>query len=561
MIDPSDSTQGKVIFHKAAQPGDDVGEGKQIFLSQLEWVAALLLSAIVIFLVVYRTFHAGPLWRDECDALNLARMPTFSGIFHNFQFTAFPLLFPLTVRAYTSLFGTSDIALRCFGLAVGIFFLGVAWFQARTCGTNRGIALVLPALIGLNSNFLFAGLWLRGYGLGSVLIIVAFGSTAIFLLQPGRSRFLAMFVCYLAAMHCLYFNGVLVPTIVLAAAGVLFVRREWKWMSLLLAGAAVCGLTYLPYIWSTYAGTTTWADVLRMQVSWSLLLRQFLAACGGPQLIGAIFWRSIVVICFVGGAFRLSAVRTTNQSRERDMLLFGLLTIPVSIVVYCGFLGALSTGPAQRYFLALVCLIAAATAHIAANINGRYWTPWGRFFLIALAIGSVPLAPWEKIHQRNSNMDAVAQRLDQEALPDELIVVNQAALGISFNRYYHGKTRWMTLPAIEDHKFHRYDLLRRKMTEFFPLDDVEQNTAAILKSGKRVWIVGSVGQPGDEQLILTPAPDPKYGWQWTEYARAWTGQFRAFLQKHALRVQPVIRSSKGVSEWENPQLIICEGWK
>jgi len=147
------------------------------FIKYAEWTVAIAISVLVLVLLLVRITHAGGLWRDECDSLELARMPTFADIIRNLKFTSFPILFPIVVRIFTTMFGTSDSALRCFGFLVGASLLVVAWVNAR----NRAdVPLILPALVGLNVTFLTAGIWIRGYGLGSVLVTLAFGLTVMF---------------------------------------------------------------------------------------------------------------------------------------------------------------------------------------------------------------------------------------------------------------------------------------------------------------------------------------------------------------------------------------------
>src|ERR1700736_4391102 len=103
-------------------------------IKRVELIISILLTLTVAFLLIVRAQHAGALWRDECGSLQLARMPSVTEIFSNFQHEAFPPPFALTVRAFTNLFGTSDGALRAFGLAVGVEFLCVAWRNARMMG-------------------------------------------------------------------------------------------------------------------------------------------------------------------------------------------------------------------------------------------------------------------------------------------------------------------------------------------------------------------------------------------------------------------------------------------
>ena len=56
-----------------------------------ERIVAILLSATVLVVFFVRATHAGGLWRDECDSLELARLPTFADVLHNLKFTSFPI--------------------------------------------------------------------------------------------------------------------------------------------------------------------------------------------------------------------------------------------------------------------------------------------------------------------------------------------------------------------------------------------------------------------------------------------------------------------------------------
>jgi hypothetical protein len=120
----------------------------------------------------------------------------------------------------------------------------------------------------------------------------------------------------------------------------------------------------------------------------------------------------------------------------------------------------------------------------------------------------------------------------------------------------------MTIPNIEDHRMHRYDLFRAKMLEFFPLDDVEQAMTRALKSANRVWVVDDfrVSLRGGRPRVLTVAPDPVYGWRSTSYSVAWAQQLTFFLQKHALKSKVVAEPLASVKRQENASLIVVEGW-
>ena len=70
---------------------------KRIAKLGIETSAALIGTAFSALLVL-TAMNAGPLWRDETNTFNLARMPSFRDIWNNLRFESFPLLWPLVVR-------------------------------------------------------------------------------------------------------------------------------------------------------------------------------------------------------------------------------------------------------------------------------------------------------------------------------------------------------------------------------------------------------------------------------------------------------------------------------
>ena len=533
--------------------------GGVTLIKRIEWIVAIMLSAVVLFLLVVRTTHAGALWRDECDSVQLARMPRIADVLGNLQYTAFPVLFPAIVRAYTSALGTSDIALRSFGLIVGMAFIAAAWFQSRQL--HGQVPLLLPALVGLNVNFLTCGTWVRGYGIGSVLLVLAFALTAKFIQQPNRRGFELMFLAWLISMQCLFFNGALIPAIILAAACVLLIRREWKWTVVLLCGAIVCGASYAPYILKVFSKTSEWAIILQMPASFDFLWQQFLLACGGPYSAARWIWLGSILLVVVGAAWRVTAVWKCQRPRERDTLLFGLVTIVACVAASYLFFRLLRSIVHLRYYLALVCLLAAAADLIVANLARFHLVRVIRVLLVAVATFALPFAAWPKIIQRQTNIDLIARMLEKEAGPRDLVVIDPWAMGISFHWYYHGRTPWVTVPTMDEHRLHRYDLLKEKMMALAPLEDVEQAISGTIKSGNRVWLVGYRGTRGMRAgLSPSPAPDPEFGWQFRVYGAAWSQQLATFVREHAVHLRLVAARIEFVSNAENLPTWVADGW-
>ena len=62
-------------------------------LRQPEWLAAFLITAIIVGFHFYLWFNAGGFWRDEVNLIHLAARPTLSDMSRD----SFPVLMPLLV--------------------------------------------------------------------------------------------------------------------------------------------------------------------------------------------------------------------------------------------------------------------------------------------------------------------------------------------------------------------------------------------------------------------------------------------------------------------------------
>jgi len=527
------------------------------FIKYAEWVAAILLSALVLLLLLVRATHAGALWRDECDSVELARMPAFADIVANLKFTSFPILFPTTVRVFIMLFGTSDAGLRCFGFLVGVGLLVVAWFNARSRGD---VPLILPALVGLNVTFLTVGTWIRGYGLGSVLVTLSFGLTILFVAEPTVRRLIAMFVCYLASMQSLYFPAALIPAFLLAAFAVCVFRRQFKWGLALCGVAGICGLSYVPKF-MTYFEIRDWVVALQRATTPAELWRQFMIACGEPAGVSPWIWLAVTVISFFA-AIWIVAAKSRRDSTSADVFAFGALTIALATPMYFVFLRTLHNIPETRYYLTLLCLLAAAVELIVGLLSQFVWVRMARLVLVISLAAVLPIFAWPKITERETNLDLLARNLQNYAHNGDLIIVNRWFLAPGFSWYYHGPLRWMTLPELSEKRIHRYDLLIAKMRSPDALADIRSAISETLQSGNRVWLVGGaqLTQRG-EPLILGPAPDPQYGSDSGMYDYSWATQLGAFLQQHVIDGEVVLSPMDGVNSNENVPLLIARGWK
>jgi hypothetical protein len=256
-----------------------------------------------------------------------------------------------------------------------------------------------------------------------------------------------------------------------------------------------------------------------------------------------------------------------NPSRDEleawDLPVFAAIVLLCGLEGFAGFLwwAALRTQP--WYFLPLIAL-AAACFELGLPPLRRYF--YGAFlaFVSVTSLVAVPFA-WRAVHSRFTNVDLVARRLAPEATPDDFVVVTPWNRGISFARYFQAKTPWETVPPLEDHSTHRYDLLQRQTQTKSVMGPVFERITATLQAGHRVWVVGTMDIPLARAAVPEDLPAPPLehtGWSAGPYVRRWTSQAAQFLRNHSRQFVTVpLDDTPLITSNEELELCVAEGWE
>src|ERR1700720_3691211 len=171
---------------KATQP-------RRASLRRLEWIVALLVGALIVVLHSVNMTHAGGLWRDEAAAVDLALFPSFAEIWSHLEHESFPLLLTLVLRGWSAIgLGSSDMALRVFGMLIGVAVLAALWWNAWQFSASPPLISML--LFGLSPTMIRWGDSLRAYGLGVLLLLLALGLIWKVVRAPSRRTVLLAMV-------------------------------------------------------------------------------------------------------------------------------------------------------------------------------------------------------------------------------------------------------------------------------------------------------------------------------------------------------------------------------
>jgi hypothetical protein len=543
------------------------------------WVAlaATLFSATLLLLAA---ISAGPLWRDEVNTLSMAQMPTLSEMWHNMLFESFPPLWLLLVRVCGFLgLADGDVSIRILGLYVGILTLVCFWICARSLGCRAPMFSL--ALLGFLPPFIFIVGANRAYGLATALLLLTFSSLWRVVQKPTSGRILlAAAACVLFA-QCVYYDALFLAAMLAGAALVTVRRRQWRtlgWLTAMGAASAASMMIYVPIIhrgavfvpimqWPYFNGWTLWSRVRD-----AVTVRS--SAEMGPN--GPEIWLWIALLV-TGVAVAVMAQRSRSRSRPRsiasatpssepaadgadraDRALFCGTSMVLGVAILMTFLFRLHYWTQTWYYIELLCLCSISLD----GLLGANWPalrPWGwvRIVFVVAMIGWSARAAWTEAHTRRSDMDLIAALLEKNATEGDLIIVQSVWEGITFNRYYHGKAQWETVPPVNSHLVHRNDLVLQEMNDPQAMEPVLRDTAKALAAGHAVWFVGNMSADRPQP----PGPDRPAWWLGT-HLLYWNAQISSMLLDHATQEKVLDISAGGpVCCLENLPVIRFTGYR
>ena len=558
---------------------------KRIEKPGIESLAALIGTAFSAMLLVLTAMNAGPLWRDETNTFNLAQMPSLRDLWHNLQFDSCPLLWPLVVRA-SGMFGLTngDMGIRILGLAIGLFLLVSLWLCQRWIGGRAPILSI--ALLGGLPAFIFIVGANRPYGLAGCLLVLSFGKIWRVLESPSNSRIFSAGFTSLLFVQCVYYDVIFLGAMLAAGALVAIRRQQWKILWTMAGIGFVAGASlviYLPIIhpsseymsfWRSpnFGAATLWdglADALAPRSSANP------QGANGPQIwiwMGLLFAGTIVgVVMQRTRVCQKSNSEVTSQSsnpEQSDLALFCVTSMVLGIIGYTGYLLKLQFF-AQPWYYVEILILCAISLDGVLTASWPALRPWGLArigFLVVMMLNAGPA--WAEAHTRRSNVDVAAAFLSRNASASDLIVVQNAWEGITFNRYYRGQAQWLSVPPVDSHELHRIDLVMAKMNQPEAMTPVLRAITDTLASGHHVWLTGSIpiarrkdGPPGPTPLPPPPAEMPTRWWEGS-YLYWWNQQITTLLLDHAQEGKvETIAAPVPVNHFEDVSVARFSGYK
>ncbi|MEY2489506.1 MAG: mannosyltransferase [Verrucomicrobiota bacterium] len=570
------------------------------WITRLEWLAVLLTALLAIALHVRFVTHVGGLWRDEANSVHLANLPSFADVLHFLDYDSFPVLFFALLRGWSSVFGSdNDAALRALGCVTGFAVLGALWFNAGAFGIRWPVLSL--ALIGLNPMLIRYGDSTRAYGLGILLILLTFRSFWRLVDKPSppqTRRVLVATALALLSVQCLYYNSVLLLAIAAGTIAVAVRTRAWRTVSIVLGIGILAAASLLPYV-PMMRRMREWTFLVSYPADLAWLWKRIGEVLGSPDPLGIWLWlglfvvglgviASLTVSRFWRGFARRRTVKENLQpassaavylNRDQppslpDAVVFAAVALIVGVVGYAAFLRMLHYYTQPWYYITLVAFAACALDVVFGGwpIALRHRTlplllRSGRLAAALALLCFTGLPNWEEMPARHTNVDLLAARLRPLAADGDVILVPRWECAIPLARYYHGPAEIISLPPINDHRFHRYDLVLRQMMTADPLHPVLARLEEALRSGHRVFLAGTLPIPAADHPLPSLPPayrDASGGWHGGAYDNVWQLQAGQLLSAHATRgrhIEVPIPGKARVQGFENLELGVVEGWR
>ncbi len=533
------------------------------FVARPECVLAVFLTLAAGYLNILVLTHAGALWRDEVDTLGLATLPHFADTWRMVAHHSNPILFLSLVRVWVTLgLGHTDFGLRLLGFVIGLSLVAAIWLSGRLMRITWPVLSL--ALLATNLQVVRWGDSLRSYGLGSALLLVVVGSVWSFVSRPSRKRYLIAAMVGLLSAQTLYQNSFLLLATCYSGALVCLRRNQRREaMAAVCIGlpAALSVVPYGPLIVEAHSWLATQSAGFHPFLMWISLFDALDSSVSVMHWI----WLALLLLAVGAGCATLVTGGQTTPADSRDRPFFASLNLiigTVGLLVYHGI------AKFQIYPWHWLPAMVFAAVNIEAALAGwaqRIQTSW---LVLACFVSLAPLpAAMAGAKCAHTNVDLAAAQVSRRAEPGDLIVVYPWHLGITFARYHTGSVPWVTLPQVNDLRFHRYDLVTRDMLAGRPIKPVLDRIERTLASGHRVWLIGGLPGRGPKEtrvpgLAPAPPPNPQTGWQVADYWYVCGRQAADFLSKHSQHTWLLyIPLDHCLIGFEAAPVFVITGWK
>lgn len=566
---------GREQLKRAEASDESDNDLEQIFslVIRVEFWMALVATAVLLYFH-YVAFVANPaLWRDEIAAVNLAQVPTWDQFWRLCEYDSSFFAWFGVLHTWIKVCGGSDVSLRVLGTGVGVLLLGACWWTGRRF--ESAAPLVALSIFALNPVVIYWGDTVRGYGLGTLLMLLMYATTWQFCRQPTWRNWCLALLPALGAVHTLYYNCIYLFAMCMGVLAVQVRGRRWRAGVQILGLGFLCAVSMVIYL-DPVRRVGTWRNVVESPLSIETVAKLFHGTSVYAAYVVDVVW--ILVLPLVPAllaymAFRkpvVSADPPTGRSAEilRDVparSLYLLVTLAVGLGGFLTLLFWHGYQPQPWHFVPLLGFVS-VPIEVGTLDAVRYQETSRklRLYLMVTFWLIVAYSTYATVDARRTNVDLALQKLNPLVQPDDLVVIHPWFVGITFGRYYTGAAPWVAAPGMESESLnvHRYDIIRDMLKVPDPNAALLKRIEQQLRAGKTVWYLGTY-LPMSRNKFIGKSPPPleehsKFGSALFLYY--WNKLFYKFFSDHS-NFEAIPVSGSNSFGHENVGLLRVTGWQ
>ena len=419
------------------------------------------------------------LWRDEVQSLAVSRLPTLSEMFSFLvQEESHPPLFYLLERAWTSVVGTSDVAIVGLGLIPGILLVpAVALVAWRSSGPPAAVlvawlvALAWPAVRHAGDG--------RPYALLSLLAVGATAAALTAVRRPGPRPWTALSACSITLVYThnwalLVVTSLALLTLLAAWRDAATRRPQFQRWGASFGVVAVAWLPWVPAVirQARHAG---YPPPAAFPVEWLVVL---------PILLLAVTVHLIVPTALALGIGAWG--RRPSGSRPDPARFFALAALLPALLAAAAWPVTDLTLAHCAEMLAPLMLVAIAFLLTRQGVGLRRGLVAGVAFSAILAAATLT---WRL---EKSNLRDVAELVSAEVAEGDLVIIFPSTLAPSFRRYATVEVEVLTFPPRGDSGPTRFSKYVESYEDPAMLAPILDRISAPGMATRRVWLVSQL---------------------------------------------------------------------
>lgn len=389
-------------------------------------------------------------WGDEAFTATAIRLPLPDLLSMLTRIDVNMGAYYLAAKAWTAVFGTSEIALRSLSLVLAA---ATVWLGGRLVsswyGPRAGVAMAVT--LAVNPFFLLVGLTARPY---AMLALLTLGGVALLVRALGRADTASWVVLALVDVVALY-TSLLAGLAIIAQGVILLVVHGWRlrrqhW----LAGAIVLVGSLPTVLYIQPAGTLSWITGPTI----TGVLQQVLFSAG------AVVWLLAIPLVLWG-----VLLPPTASGGGLASLRHGRWVLPIAVVVPLAMMLALL--PVQSLFAEFYLVVATVPAALlvgaVVGARGRRVAIVLTACLFVLGLAGIVRSVLPQPALVDQQWAATIAYLDQHVEPGDAVVFPNTYYRIAAEYYGHGSRAFsVTVPRLPDDPWFSqppdtYDRLKR----------------------------------------------------------------------------------------------------